>query len=233
MPDAFSRSELLLGPTALSILQDSRLAIFGLGGVGSFAAEALARSGIGSFILVDKDMVSLTNLNRQLVALHSTIGLPKVQVMRERMLDINPAAEIVAIQEFYDAQNASSILTGNLSYVVDAIDTISSKIDLIVRCRERGIPIISAMGAGNKLDPERLEIADLAVTSVCPLARVMRTELRKRGIHNVPVVYSREEPLKTENRERGRSPGSVPFVPSVAGLLLASRVVKDLVLKQL
>lgn len=227
-------------------LSASKVAIFGIGGVGSFAAEALARTGIGSFVLVDDDCVCLTNLNRQLIALRSTVGKPKVEVMRNRILDINPAAKVEIIQEFYSAESSPRILSSDLSYVVDAIDTVSSKIDLILRCKELGVPIVSSMGAGNKLDPTRFHLADIYETSICPLARVMRRELRKRDVRELPVVYSTEEPIAVDEEEnpcrtecvcpkkdrtcvgRRSVPGSVSFVPSVAGLILASKVVADL-----
>lgn len=212
-------------------LSAAKVAVFGIGGVGSFVAEALARTGIGSFVLVDDDCVCLTNLNRQLVALRSTVGKPKVEVMRDRILDINPAAKVEIFQEFYNAESAPRILSSDLSYAVDAIDTVSSKIDLILRCGELGIPIVSSMGAGNKLDPTRFRLADIYETSVCPLARVMRRELRKRGVERLTVVYSTEEPITVRDCTcvgRRSVPGSVAYVPSVAGLILASKVVSDL-----
>ena len=196
MQNAFSRTELLLGTEAMAVLARSRVAVFGLGGVGSWAAEALARSGVGAFVLVDDDRVSLSNLNRQLVALRSTLGKPKVEVMRDRILDINPDAELRIFRETYNADTAGRILTADVDYVVDAIDMVSSKIDLVMRCKAMGIPIISAMGTGNKLDPTRLELADIHKTAVCPLARVMRQELRKRRVKRLEVVYSREVPAR-------------------------------------
>lgn len=257
MSDAFSRTELVLGHEAMERLATARIAIFGIGGVGSYAAEGLARSGVGSFMLVDNDCVGISNLNRQIIALHSTIGTPKVEVMKARILDINPDADVRAFHEYYNAQSALRILgqagpeeclgAGGISYIVDAIDSISSKIDLIMRAKAAGIPIISAMGTGNKVDPRRLELADIHETSVCPLARKVRTELKKRGVEALDVLYSREIPAKTtvseyrhngEIREpeaaeglRGRRsvPGSVSFVPSVAGLLIASFIVRKIV----
>jgi tRNA A37 threonylcarbamoyladenosine dehydratase len=247
MLDAFSRTELILGAAAMEKLSAATVAVFGIGGVGSYAAEALARSGVGSLVLVDDDCVCLTNINRQIIALRSTIGKPKVLAMKERILDINPAARVEALQVVYNAGSAERILRPEFSYVVDAIDTVSSKIDLIMRSTEMGIPIISAMGAGNKLDPTRLELADIYDTSVCPLARVMRQELKKRGLKALNVVYSRETPIKvaeTENPCRsdcvcpkkdrtcaGRRsvPGSIAFVPPAAGLVIASKVVRDLI----
>jgi len=249
MPDAFSRTELLLGREAMEKLAAAKVAIFGIGGVGSYAAEGLARAGVGSFILVDDDSVSETNLNRQIIALRSTLGKPKVEVMKARILDINPEARVEIFQECCGPESAPRLLGQDLpgcpggrgiSYIVDAIDTVSAKLDLIERAAAMGIPIISSMGAGNKLDPTRLEVADIYETSVCPLARVMRTELRKRGIAALEVVYSREPPVKANAAEsspgddtgslhRKRSvPGSVSFVPSAAGLIIASRVVRKL-----
>jgi tRNA A37 threonylcarbamoyladenosine dehydratase len=221
MSDAFSRTELLFGPAAMEKLAAATVAVFGVGGVGSYAAEALARSGVGSFVLVDDDRVCASNINRQIIALRSTVGAPKVLAMKERILDINPAARVEAFQEFYGADSADRLLPPGLSYVVDAIDTVSSKIDLIVRCIGMGIPVISSMGAGNKLDPTRLEIADIYETSVCPLARVMRRELKSRGVQALTVVYSREPPIPANAaaeqpaRIAGRRsiPGSVAFVP--------------------
>lgn len=235
-PEVFSRTELLLGAEGMEKLAAATVAVFGIGGVGSFAAEALARAGVGGLRLVDHDLVAESNLNRQIVALRSTIGRPKVQVMKERILDINPRADVEAFQEFYDAGSAPRLLGGSLSYVVDCIDTVSSKIDLIVRAAELGIPVVSSMGAGNKLDPSRLELADLYNTSVCPLARVMRRELRARGVKALTVVYSREQPIAANAADAGTAerpgrrsvPGSVSFVPSAAGLILASKVVRDL-----
>jgi tRNA A37 threonylcarbamoyladenosine dehydratase len=240
--DAFSRTELLIGPEALARLQASRVAIFGLGGVGSWAAEALARAGVGGFLLVDDDSVCVTNINRQIIALRSTVGRPKVEVMRERILAINPDARVDAFQERYEAETGGRFFcagsAGEISYVVDAIDSVSSKIDLILRSQAAGIPIMSAMGAGNKLDPTRFEVADIFETSVCPLARVMRHELRRRGVKRLKVVYSREEPLKadaaaSEGAEPGSGrwsvPASISFVPPVAGFIIAAEVVKELI----
>jgi tRNA A37 threonylcarbamoyladenosine dehydratase len=239
--DAFSRTELLIGPEALARLQASRVAIFGLGGVGSWATEALARAGVGSFLLVDDDSVCVTNINRQLIALWSTVGRPKVEVMRERILAINPEARVDAFQERYEAETGGRFFgagsAGEISYVIDAIDSVSSKIDLILRAQAAGIPIMSAMGAGNKLDPTRFEVADIYETSVCPLARVMRHELRRRGVKRLKVVYSREEPLKAdaaasegpEPGSRRSVPASISFVPPVAGFIIAAEVVKDLI----
>lgn len=232
--ERFSRNELLLGPEALTRLSKARVAIFGLGGVGSWVAEALARAGVGMFVLVDHDRVCLSNINRQAVALESTLGRPKVEVMAERIRDINPEARVEARMEFYGPASAEALLPPGLSYVVDAIDTVDSKLDLVCRALGLGIPVISSMGAGNKLDPSRLEIADIHKTSVCPLARVMRQELKARGIKHLKVVYSREEPIELPEalpspEGRRRIPGSVAFVPPVAGFLMAAEVVKDLI----
>lgn len=229
----FSRTELLIGNAGLEKLSRCSVAIFGIGGVGSFAAEALARAGLGSLTLVDGDAICLTNINRQLHAASSTIGRPKAEVMRERILDINPDARVTALSEFYLPKNAEDFFATSYDYMVDAIDMVTSKIDLIVRATARDIPMISSMGAGNKLDPSRFEIADLYATSVCPLARVMRRELRSRGVGALKVVYSKEAPLvptgSTEKTDgRRQTPGSISFVPSVAGLLIAAEVVKDL-----
>jgi tRNA threonylcarbamoyladenosine dehydratase len=248
MPDPFSRTRLLIGAEALARLEASTVAVLGLGGVGSYAAEALARSGVGSLILVDDDSVCVTNINRQLIASSSTVGRPKAEVMRERALDINPRIRIEAIQGFFGPESADGILRPGLSYIVDAIDTVSSKIDLVVRAKAAGIPIISSMGAGNKLDPTKVEIADISKTSICPLARVMRKELRKRGIERLDVVFSREIPLEAGEAEPGcpedchcpgkyranartvrrSSPGSVAFVTSAFGMAAASVVVRAL-----
>ncbi len=246
MTNEFSRTELLIGKEALEKLSHSRVAIFGIGGVGSYAVEGLVRSGIGSLVLIDDDNVSLSNLNRQLHATHKTVGKPKVEVMRDRILDINPRAEVEIYQRFYMPEQAE-LIRADYDYIIDAIDTVTAKIDLVVQAHKQGIPIISCMGAGNKLDPSRFEICDIYATSVCPLAKVMRKELRKRQIPALKVVYSQEEPLTPMASEasmedytqrdgtirpdgiRRQIPGSIAFVPSVAGLLLASVVVKDLI----
>lgn len=237
MIHAFSRSELLLGAEALEKLKNSRVAVFGVGGVGGYTVEALARSGVGELHLIDNDTVSLTNINRQIIALHSTVGRPKVEVMRERVLDINPNCRVFTYKTFYTPETADEFDFSQFDYVVDAIDTVSGKIQLAVSAREAGVPIICAMGAGNKLDPTRFEIEDLEKTTVCPLARVMRRELKKRNIRGVKVVYSREEPTAPRSdvesdevhESRRQTPGSLPFVPSAAGLVLASAVVYDLI----
>ncbi|MCI8513870.1 MAG: tRNA threonylcarbamoyladenosine dehydratase [Lachnospiraceae bacterium] len=221
----FSRTEQLLGKEALTRLAGARVAVFGLGGVGGHAAEALGRSGVGFLDLYDKDVVSLSNINRQVAALQSTLGQSKAEVMRRRILDINPEAKVRAINCFYLPETADQIDLSEYDYIVDAVDTVTAKLELAVRAKTADVPIISCMGAGNKLDPTRFEVADLYRTSVCPLAKVMRRECRARGIEELKVVYSREEPIARENRQ---VPGSVAFVPSVAGLILAGEVVKDL-----
>lgn len=236
MSDEFSRSRLLLGQKAMDRLACAKIAVFGLGGVGGHAVDALARTGVGSFVLVDGDRVSLTNINRQIVADHSTVGRLKTEVMRERILLINPHASVEAHPVFFLPGDADSFLNG-CDYLVDAVDTVAAKLRLAEIGQERGIPVISAMGAGNKLDPTRFEVADITETSVCPLCRVMRRELKKRGIPHLKVVYSREPPLPVypeegESEEKGTTgrtaPGSLAFVPSVAGLILASQVIQDL-----
>lgn len=234
MPHIFSRSEILLGPEAMEKLQNSTVAVFGLGGVGSYTAEALVRSGIGRLIFVDGDTVSPTNLNRQLIATAGTVGRPKAEVMRERALSINPAARIAAYTAFYLPGEEPEELPA-CDYVVDAIDTVSAKLGLAAWCKEHGVSIISAMGCGNKLDPTRFEVEDISRTSVCPLCRVMRRELKKRGIEHMKVVYSKEPPAPRWEAAAEKSPdgkrqipGSVAFVPSVAGLILAGQVVLDL-----
>lgn len=213
-------------------LSDARVAVFGIGGVGGYTAEALARSGVGALDLIDNDTVSITNLNRQIIALHSTLGKYKVDVMKERILDINPNASVKTYRCFYLPENRDEFDFSAYNYVVDAVDTVSAKIDLVLKAQESGTRIISSMGAGNKLDPTAFEIADIFSTSVCPLARVMRTELKKRGINRLKVVYSKEKPLSSSEKPAGsrRSvPGSTAFVPSVVGLIIASEVIKDLI----
>ena len=208
----------------------SRVIVFGIGGVGGHAAEALARAGVGSIDLVDDDVVSVSNLNRQAVALTSTLGKPKVEVMRDRILDINPDCKARAIRAFYSSDNKDEFDLAEYDYVIDAIDSVSSKLLLIEKANAARVKIISSMGAGNKLDPTRFEVADIYKTSVCPLARVLRSELRKRHIDSLKVVYSKEEPMRAvASEEEGRhAPGSVPFVPSVVGLIIAGEVIKDI-----
>lgn len=231
---AFSRTELLLGTAAMEKLATSRVAVFGIGGVGSYTVEALARAGVGGLSLIDDDCICLSNLNRQLHATTRTMGRIKVEVMRERVLEINPQASVTTIQKFYLPENAEGFFGEKYDYIVDAIDTVVAKIDLIVRAKARGIPVISCMGAGNKLDPSRFEVADIYQTSMCPLAKVMRYELRKLAVAELKVVYSKEKPsVLREQPEAGNNrrqiPGSVSFVPPVAGLILAGEVIKDLI----
>ena len=235
----FSRTALLLGIEGLLKLQKSRVIIFGVGGVGGYVAEALARSGLGAIDLVDKDTVSLTNINRQIIALHSTIGRDKVDVMKERILDINPECQIQAHKCFFLPENKDDFDFSEYDYVIDAVDTVKAKIQIIVQAKEASVPVISSMGAGNKLDPCQFEISDIHKTSVCPLARVVRQECKKRSIKNVKVLYSKESPciphLSEEERKQaelkgnGLAPGSIAFVPSVAGLMIAGEVIRDLV----
>lgn len=233
MTDQFSRTRILVGADAVDKIKKAWVAIFGIGGVGSFAAEALARCGIGRFLLVDKDRVDITNINRQLIATHKTVGCLKTDIMRERILDINPEAEVETRPVFFTDENAGDFDLSGYSYVVDAIDTVSSKLILIERAKAAGVPVISSMGAGNKLDPKRFEVSDIYKTAVCPLARVMRHELRRRGIKELKVVYSKEPPLKPEETAdmpegKRQVPGSIAFVPSAAGLILAGEVIRDI-----
>lgn len=240
MIHAFSRSELLLGTEALETLRRSRVAVFGVGGVGGYAVEALARSGVGALDLIDDDKVCLTNLNRQIIATYETMGEYKVDAFARRIASINPEAVVHPRRIFFGPQTADQFDFRQYDYVIDAIDTVSAKVELAVRAQEAGVPIISSMGAGNKLDPTAFEVTDLYKTSVCPLARAMRTLCRKRGIRQLKVVYSREQPtagaapaagrLDTDREGPGKrqSPGSNAFVPSVAGLILAGEVIRDL-----
>ncbi len=237
MTEEFARTTLLLGEEGLARLQSAHVIVFGIGGVGGFTAEALARAGVGALTLVDADTVAPSNLNRQIIALRSTLGRPKAEVMGERVLDINPSCRVTVRPVFCTPENSEELLAGNPDYIVDAIDTVSSKLDLVQKAGELGIPIISCMGAGNKLDPTRFEVADLFETSVCPLCRVMRRELSKRGVPSLKVVYSKEPPIRPQSASleespslvrKRQTPGSVSFVPSVAGLILAGEVVKDL-----
>ena len=232
MPDQFSRTRMLLGEAAMERLARARVAVFGLGGVGGYTAEALARSGVGALELIDNDTVSLTNLNRQLFALHSTVGQYKVDAARARLLDINPDMTVNTYRTFYGPETADEFDLTRYDYVVDAVDTVAAKLELAVRAQAAGTPIISCMGAGNKLDPAAFEVADIYKTSVCPLARVMRRELKKRGVTRLKVVYSTQPPLSPgaagEDGGGRRIPGSVAFVPPAAGLVLAGEVVRCL-----
>lgn len=229
MLDQFSRTELLIGKEGIEKLQNAKVAIFGIGGVGSFVVEGLVRAGIGNFILIDNDTVCLTNLNRQIIATRKTVGKAKVEVAKERILEINPNANVEIYQEFF-MPDSNGILDNTVDYIVDAVDTVTAKIELVLRANKLSIPIISSMGTGNKLDPTRFEVTDIYKTSICPLAKVMRKELRNRGIKNLKVVYSKEEPIKSEQAEETRVPGSISFVPSVAGLIIAGEVIKDIIL---
>ncbi len=228
-----SRTRLLLGDANMRLLRNAHVAVFGVGGVGGYVCEALARCGVGSLDLIDSDTVSVSNLNRQILALHSTVGRDKTEVMRERIADIDSSVQVRTYKIFFTPENASDFDFSQYTYVVDAIDTVSGKIALAEHCHEANVPLISSMGAGNKLHPELFEIADIYETSVCPLARVMRTELRKRGIPKLKVVYSKEIPQKPADgkvpESRGRHlPGSISFTPSAAGLILAGAVVRDI-----
>ena len=245
----FSRTELLLGKEGMERLKNARVAVFGVGGVGGYVCEALVRSGVGSFDLIDDDKVCLTNLNRQIIATRSTVGKYKVDVMKERMLDINPDVQVETYKCFFLPENADDFPFAEYDYVVDAVDTVTAKIELVMKCQSMGVPIISSMGAGNKLDASAFQVADIYKTKMCPLAKVMRRELKKRGVKKLKVVYSEEKPTKPiedmaiscrthcicppgaahKCTERRDIPGSMAFVPSVAGLIVAGEVVKDLV----
>lgn len=226
---AFCRTKYLIGEDGLEKLKNAKVAVFGVGGVGSYVVEALARAGVGNLVLTDKDQVSISNINRQLVATHETIGKLKVDVAKERILSINPEAEVETFAEFFMPGN-TSILDNSITYIVDAIDTVTAKIELVMQAEKLGIPIISSMGTGNKLDPCLFEVTDIYKTQVCPLAKVMRKELKQRGIKHLKVLYSKEEPRKSGViGENGKAvPGSISFVPSVAGLIIAGEVIKDL-----
>ena len=239
MLNQFSRTELLFGKSAMEILNKSRIAVFGIGGVGGFSVEALVRSGIAHIDIIDNDEISLTNLNRQIIATRSSIGRAKVDVMKERILDINPNAEVNTFKCFYLPETSSLFDFRKYDYVIDALDTVTAKIHLILQAKEAGTRIISSMGTGNKTNPLMFEVADISETSVCPLARVMRQECKKRGIKNVKIVYSKEKPqippfcdddeIFIERKGNGTAPGSCSFVPSVAGLIIAGEVIKDLI----
>lgn len=234
--DPFSRTALLLGQENMKKLKNAKVAVFGLGGVGGYVAEALARSGVGALELIDHDTISLTNINRQLLATHSTVGRYKAEVARDRVLDINPDISATARKTFFGPDTAAEFDFSSYDYVVDAIDTVTGKLALIAAAQEAGVPILSSMGTGNKLDPTRFQITDISKTSVCPLARIMRKECAKRGIRHLKVLFSTEDPIvpleeTTEELPEGRRalPGSVAFVPSVAGLIIAGEVIKDLI----
>ncbi|MDD3221462.1 MAG: tRNA threonylcarbamoyladenosine dehydratase [Clostridia bacterium] len=223
MEERFGRTKLLIGEDKLEQLAGCHVAVFGIGGVGGYVTEALARCGIGEFTLIDKDVVSLSNLNRQIIALESTVGRMKTRIMKDRIGEINPEAVVHTCETFFLPENSHTFSFDAYDYVIDAVDTVTAKIELVMQCQEKSVPIISSMGTGNKLDPSKLQISDIYKTSVCPLARVMRRELKQRGIKHLKVVYSTEEPVVNL-----RTPGSMAFVPGTAGLLIASAVVRDL-----
>ncbi len=235
MSEELSRTELLLGEQALDKLKNSRVCVFGVGGVGGYVVEALVRSGIGAIDIVDNDKVSLSNINRQIIALHSTVGMDKVDVFKDRIRDINPDIQVTCHKCFYLPETADQFDFSQYSYVVDAIDTVTAKIDIITKCAQLGIPVISSMGTGNKLDPTRITVTDIYKTEIDPLARVMRRELKKRGIKKLKVAYSPEEPIKpaadAELIKEGKrpAPGSVSFVPPAAGLIIAGEVIRDII----
>lgn len=230
----FSRTELIIGKKNSERIKSSKVAVFGIGGVGSFVVEGLARAGISNFILVDNDTISISNINRQIHSTLSTIGKDKVEIMKERILDINPSATVETFKTFFMPDSKDEILNNSIDYVIDAVDTVTAKIEIIVQAKKLDIPVISCMGTGNKLDPTQFEVADIYQTTICPLAKTMRKELRKRNIQNVKVVYSKETPIKSEteiiNPETNKKiPGSISFVPSVAGLIIAGEVIKDII----
>ncbi|MBR2704544.1 MAG: tRNA threonylcarbamoyladenosine dehydratase [Clostridia bacterium] len=249
MLNQFSRTELLIKKEGIEKLSKAKVAIFGIGGVGSFVVEGLVRAGVKDFVIIDDDKICLTNLNRQIIATRKTIGKYKVDVMKERILDINPDANVETYKEFFMPGSETNIINDSLSYVVDCVDTVTAKIEIISKCKELNIPVISAMGTGNKLDPSRFEITDIKKTSVCPLAKVMRKELKKRNIDSLKVIYSKEEPIKIDEYSnsscktncicppgtqrkcsiRNQVPGSISFVPSVAGLMIAGEIVRDII----
>ena len=236
MSTQFARTELLIGQEGIEKLKNAKVAIFGIGGVGSYVVEGLARAGIENFLLIDNDEVAESNINRQIIATHKTIGRPKVEAAKQRVLEINPKAQIEIHQEFFMPETVG-IIDDTITYIVDAIDTVTAKIELVERANKLNIPIISSMGTGNKLDPTKFEVTDIYKTSVCPLAKVMRKELRNRNIKKLKVVYSKEEPIEIEQRSNDEEakirkkqvPGSISFVPSVAGLIIAGEVVKDII----
>ncbi|MGN0437851.1 MAG: ThiF family adenylyltransferase [Lachnospiraceae bacterium] len=233
MTMSFSRTKLLLGQDAMTRLQNARVAVFGVGGVGGYVVEALVRSGVGAIDMIDSDTVSQTNINRQIIATTKTVGRYKVDVMKERILEINPDCKVNGYCCFYLPETKDEFDFSGYDYVVDAVDTVTAKIQLVMEAKEKNVPIISSMGAGNKLNPAEFEVADISKTSVCPLAKVMRRELKKRGVNHLKVVYSKEKPLTPapcdEDSGKRVTPGSVAFVPSVAGLIIASEVIKDLI----
>ena len=229
MDDWLQRTLALIGEGAFERLNQSHVIVFGLGGVGSYAVETLARCGVGKMTIVDADAISVSNINRQLFALHSTVGKLKTQVAAERIADINPLCKVTQLPIFYDSQQADAVFAEKYDFCIDAIDTVSAKIDLVLQCKERDIPIISCMGTGNKIDPSMLKIADIYNTAVCPLARVMRHELKKRGIKKLKVLYSEEKPIKEIIEQEKRTPASISFVPGTAGLMIAGEVIRDII----
>ena len=230
MNNQFQRTEILIGTENLNKLKNQTIAIFGIGGVGSYIAEALARVGIGNLILIDNDNIDITNLNRQIHATHETIGKPKVEEMKKRIQAINPEAKVQAIQEFVTEKNIQEILNKKVDYIIDAIDTVKSKLEIINFAKQKNIPIISSMGTANKLDPTKLEVTDIYKTPNCPLAKIMRKELRKREISNLKIVYSTEQPKPShQNPDGTQTLGSISFVPSTAGLIIAGEVVRDII----
>lgn len=238
MTDRFSRTEMLLGSDAMEKLRNARVAVFGLGGVGGYIVEALARSGVGALDIIDNDTVSITNLNRQIVAVEGTVGMPKTEAAKMRIMQINPDCKVTAYNTFYMPENSSDFDFAQYDYIADAIDTVTAKIELVMNANKCGTPIICSMGTGNKLNPAELEVADIYKTSVCPLARIMRYELKRRGIKKLKVVYSKEMPIvptgaaaekcRTESTGKKNVPGSTAFVPAVAGMIIASEIVKDI-----
>ena len=249
MLNQFSRTELLIGKEGIEKLKKSKVAIFGIGGVGSFVVEGLVRAGVENFVLIDDDKICLTNLNRQIIATRKTIGKYKVDIAKERILEINPNANVEVYKEFYMPDSKTNIINKELSYIVDCVDTVTAKIEIIMQAKKENIPVISSMGTGNKLDPTKFEITDIYKTNICPLAKVMRKELRKRNIDSLKVIYSEEEPIKPDDTSssscktncicppgtkrkctiRNQVPGSISFVPSVAGLMIAGEIVKDII----
>ena len=227
MNDQFQRTRMLIGQENLDKLAAAKVLVFGVGGVGGYVCEALCRGGVGRIDIVDKDVVDVTNINRQIIATHETVGRPKVEVCRERMLSINPDVKVDARQCFYLPERAGEFDFGAYDYVVDAVDNVTAKIDIICNARAAGVPVISSMGTGNKLDPTMFKIADIEKTRVCPLAKAVRKELRKRGVSGVKVLYSEEEPIKPLSDDT-RTPASISFVPSAAGLIIAGRVISDI-----
>ncbi len=227
MNSQFSRTENLIGADALKKLSSCHIAVFGIGGVGGYVVEALIRAGVGQIDLIDSDCVDITNLNRQIIAMHSTVGKLKVEAMRQRVLDINPNAVVNTFPILFLPENSDQFNFAKYDYVIDAVDNVTAKIELAVKCQQSGTPLISSMGTGNKLDPTKFEITDIYKTSVCPLAKVMRYELKKRGVTKLKVLYSKEEPIK--NSIDPRTPMSISFVPSAAGLIIAGEVIKDII----